>query len=137
MRFSSRRTFLKSTALAGVALATSRVLGSNDDIRVAAIGLGNKGGQHVNVFRSMCGCRVTTLCDVDPKRLAEKLDFFDDKSAIFSTTDLRRIIERKDVDVVVIATCNHWHGPATIWSCQAGKDVYVEKPSLIISAKGC
>jgi predicted dehydrogenase len=128
MRFSSRRTFLKSTTLAGVALATSRVLGANDDIHVAVIGLGNKGGQHVNVFRSMRGCRVTALCDVDPKRLAEKLNLFDDKSAIFSTTDLRRIIDRKDVDVVVIATCNHWHGPATIWSCQAGKDVYVEKP---------
>jgi predicted dehydrogenase len=128
MKSFSRRTFFKSTALAGASLATSRVLGANNDIRVAVIGLGNKGGQHVKVFRSMRGCRVTALCDVDPKRLVEKLDPFDDKKAIFATTDLRRVIDRKDVDVVVIATCNHWHGPASVWSCQAGKDVYVEKP---------
>ncbi|UCD52165.1 MAG: Gfo/Idh/MocA family oxidoreductase, partial [Phycisphaerales bacterium] len=124
----SRRTFLKSTALAGASLATSRVLGANDDIRVAVIGLGNKGGQHVKAFRSMGGCRVTALCDVDPKRVAKRLEPFDDKKAIFTTTDLRRVIDRKDVDAVVIATSNHWHGPAAVWSCQAGKDVYVEKP---------
>ncbi|MHC4119989.1 MAG: Gfo/Idh/MocA family protein [Planctomycetota bacterium] len=128
MKSLSRRTFLKSTALAGASLTTSRVLGANDDIRVAIIGLGNKGGQHVKVFSSMPGCRVTALCDVDPKRLAKRLDPFEDKKAIFTTTDLRRVIDRKDVDVVVIATCNHWHGPAAVWSCQAGKDVYVEKP---------
>ncbi|MEE8577973.1 MAG: Gfo/Idh/MocA family oxidoreductase [candidate division Zixibacteria bacterium] len=128
MKSLSRRTFLKSTALAGASLATSRVLGANNDIRVAIIGLGNKGGSHVKAFKSMRGCRVTALCDVDPKRLAEKLDSFDDRKGIFTTTDLRRVIDRKDVDVVVIATCNHWHGPAAVWSCQAGKDVYVEKP---------
>ncbi|MHC4629434.1 MAG: Gfo/Idh/MocA family protein [Planctomycetota bacterium] len=63
---------------------------------------------------------------------------------MFTTTDLRRIIDRKDVDVVVIATCNHWHGPAAVWSCQAGKDVYVEKPvshslregSVMVAAAG-
>ena len=124
----SRRTFLKSTALAALALPNRRILGANNDIRVAVIGLGNKGSQHVRVFRSMPGCRITALCDVDPKRLADNLDSFDNNSAIFATTDLRYIIDRKDVDVVVIATCNHWHGLAAIWACRAGKDVYVEKP---------
>ena len=136
MRSSSRRTFLKSAALAGASLVTSRVLGANDDVRVAIIGLGNKGGGHVKSFRSMRGCRIAALCDVDPKRLAKRLDSFDNKNAIFATTDLRKVIDRKDVDVVVIATCNHWHGPAAVWSCQAGKDVYVEKPVSHSLAEG-
>jgi predicted dehydrogenase len=128
MKSLSRRTFLKSTALVGISLARTSALGANDDVRVAIIGLGNKGGGHVKSFRSMRGCRIAALCDVDPKRLAKRLDAFDNKKAIFATTDLRKVIDRKDVDVVVIATCNHWHGPAAVWSCQAGKDVYVEKP---------
>lgn len=128
MKSLSRRTFLKSSALAGISLARTRALGANDDVRVAIIGLGNKGGGHVKSFRSMRGCRVTALCDVDPKRLAKRLDSFDNTKAIFATTDLRKVIEHKDVDVVAIATCNHWHGPAAVWACQAGKDVYVEKP---------
>jgi predicted dehydrogenase len=84
----------------------------------------------------MRGCRIAALCDVDPKRLAKRLDSFDNKKTIFATTDLRRVIDRKDVDVVVIATCNHWHGPAAVWSCQAGKDVYVEKPVSHSLAEG-
>jgi len=128
MKSLSRRTFLKSAGLVGLSLKVSRVLGANDDIRIAIIGIGNKGKGHVGVFRATNGCRVAALCDVDPKRLAEGLDSFDDKPAVFATTDLRRVIDRKDIDVVVIATCNHWHGVATVWSCQAGKDVYVEKP---------
>jgi predicted dehydrogenase len=63
------------------------------------------------------------LCDVDPKILSEK-----DNINVFATTDAREIMDRDDVDVVSIATSNHWHAPLTILACQAGKDVYVEKP---------
>ena len=129
MKAFSRRYFLKAYAAAGISLISSaRVLGANDDIRVAIIGLGNKGGGHVNDFRRMNGVRIVSLCDVDPKRLTERLESLDNRKDIFATTDVRKVIERKDVDAVVIATCNHWHGPAAIWACQAGKDVYVEKP---------
>jgi predicted dehydrogenase len=125
----SRRSFLKTSAVAAISvLPHGRVLGANNDIRVAIIGLGNKGGGHVDTFRALPGVRVTALCDVDPKRLAKRHDRFDKKRAVFTTTDLRRIMDCRDVDAVVIATCNHWHGPAAVWACQAGKDVYVEKP---------
>jgi predicted dehydrogenase len=122
----SRRSFLKTSAVAAL-VPHARILGANDDIRVGIIGLGNKGRGHVNKFRNTPGVRVVALCDVDPKRLLEHLPP-GGNTDIFGTTDLRKVIDRKDVDVVVIATCNHWHGPAAIWACQAGKDVYVEKP---------
>ena len=126
----SRRSFLKTFAATGISVVagSGRVLGANNDIRVAVIGLGNKGGGHVKRFRNTEGVRVVALCDVDPRRLADKKKSFGNSSGIFATTDARKIIDRKDVDVVVIATCNHWHGPLAIWACQSGKDVYVEKP---------
>ena len=102
-----------------------RVLGANEDIRVGVIGLGNKGRGHVGDFNELARVRVTALCDVDPKRLADQVKRFD---KVFSSTDPRRILERKDVDVIVIATPDHWHALLTVWACQAGKDVYVEKP---------
>ena len=121
----SRRSFIKAAAgVAGVA-ACGRVLGANSDIRVAVIGLGGKGRQHVRVFQGLPGVRVAALCDVDPKRLAERVRECD---GAFSHTDPRRILDRDDVDAVVIATPDHWHALLAVWACQAGKDVYVEKP---------
>jgi predicted dehydrogenase len=122
----SRRSLVKAaaTGLAGV-LMSRRVLGANSDVRIAVIGLGNKGAQHVRVFREMPGVRVVALCDVDPKRLAEQVTQLDE---VFSHTDPRRILDRDDVDAVVIATPDQWHVLLAVWACQAGKDVYVEKP---------
>jgi predicted dehydrogenase len=122
----SRREFLKTTA-AGVAMLApaARVLGANDDIRVAVIGLGGKGGQHAKVFSELPGARLVALCDVDPKRLADHVKRHD---GAFSATDPRKVLERKDIDAVVIATPDHWHALLAIWACQAAKDVYVEKP---------
>ena len=122
----SRRDFLRTTAVAlAPAVATRRLLGANDDVRVAVIGLGGKGGGHVRVFKDLAGVRVVALCDVDPSRLAKQVKRFD---TVFSHTDPRRILDRKDVDAVVIAAPDHWHALLAIWACQAGKDVYVEKP---------
>ncbi|MBM3861917.1 MAG: Gfo/Idh/MocA family oxidoreductase [Verrucomicrobia bacterium] len=119
----SRREFLRTAVAAGLALPGLRVLGANDDIRVAVIGLGNKGKGHVAHFSKLAGVRLVALCDVDPERLeAQK------SKAPFCATDPRRILERKDVDAVVIATPNHWHALLAVWACEAGKDVYVEKP---------
>jgi predicted dehydrogenase len=122
----SRREFLKTTA-ASLAMLTSagRVLGANEDIRVAVIGLGGKGKQHAGVFSGLPGVRLVALCDVDPKRLEDQVNRFD---GVFSATDPRKVLERKDIDAVVIATPDHWHALLAIWACQAGKDVYVEKP---------
>jgi predicted dehydrogenase len=122
----SRREFLETTA-AGLAMLTpaGRVLGANADIRVAVIGLGGKGGQHTRVFSELPGVRLAALCDVDPKRLADHVKRFD---GVFSAIDPRKILERKDIDAVIIATPDHWHALLAIWACQAGKDVYVEKP---------
>lgn len=128
---STRRTFLKAAALAGAACSAPsfRVLGANEQIRLAVIGLGGKGRQHVELFSAIPGVRVAALCEVDPKRLAPEVEKLKQKGMPpFATTDPRRLLERRDVDAVVIATPNHWHAPLTIWALRAGKDVYVEKP---------
>lgn len=122
----SRRGLLKRTVLAGtVLLAGKNILGANDEIRLAIIGLGNKGRDHVRQFSNLPGVRIAALCDVDPQRLAERVKDFE---GIFSHTDPRRILDRNDIDVVVIATPDHWHALLAIWACQSGRDVYVEKP---------
>ncbi len=127
-RTHSRRSFLKHAVLTSTVLCAGRnVLGANDDIRLAIIGLGGKGRGHLGTFAEMDGVRIAGLCDVDPKRLNERGKDFKGKG-VFFTTDARKIIERKDIDAVVIATCDHWHALLAVWACQAGKDVYVEKP---------
>ena len=132
MKSRSRRTFLKSAAMAGFAISVgrSRVLGANDDLRVAVIGLGGKGRGHVGSFSSTKGVRLVAACDVDPKRLdaVTKERVPDLRDTLFMTNDPRRALERDDIDAVVIATPDHWHALLAVWACQAGKDVYVEKP---------
>ncbi|MCP5525569.1 MAG: Gfo/Idh/MocA family oxidoreductase [Verrucomicrobiales bacterium] len=127
----TRRSFLRvsSAATAALALSSGRVLGANSDIRVGVIGLGGKGGQHVKLFSSLPGVRVTALCEVDPERLAKHVDKLrDEGTRPFAANDPRRVLERDDVDAVVIATPNHWHALLTVWALRAGKHVYVEKP---------
>lgn len=127
-RTHSRRSFLKRAVLTSTVLCSGgNVLGANDDIRVAIIGLGGKGSGHLETFDKMDGVRIAGLCDVDPERLSERGKDFKGKGAFFAT-DARKIIERQDIDAVVIATCDHWHALLAIWACQSGKDVYVEKP---------
>lgn len=121
----SRRSFM--AAAGAVAIAPSaRVLGANDDIRVAIVGVNGKGGQHIKNFGKVPGVRVVALCDPDTSVLENRSRAL--KEPVQTYTDLRRLYESKDVDAVVIATPNHWHALASIWAMQAGKDVYVEKP---------
>ena len=127
----NRRDFLKTTSLTGLALTAPslNVLGANDDLRLAVIGLGGKGGQHVERFSQAPGVRVTALGEPDPKRLAAHADKLKQRgTTAFTATDPRLVLEREDVDAVVIATPNHWHALLTVWALRAGKDVYVEKP---------
>lgn len=125
-RNTPRRHFLKQAVVAGTTLWSSRrVLGANNDIRVAIIGLGGKGKHHVSQFLKIPDVRIVALCDVDPQRLAKQVQRVD---GAYSHTDPRKVLDRQDIDAVVIATPDHWHGLLTVWACQTGRDVYVEKP---------
>jgi len=132
----TRRRFLKSAALlsagavaAGRTPAWSQPVGSNDAVRLAVIGLGRKGTNHHEHVRQLPGVRLAALCDVDPVVLAREVAIAGtEPGSVFATTDPRRVLERDDVDAVIIATPDHWHALLTIWACQAGKDVYIEKP---------
>jgi len=129
-----RRVFMKSavagTAIAASALSRKRVLGANERVRVGLLGCGGRGRM---VARSMTehGVEITWACDVDKGRAGESCDLIaegqDGRRPKF-TKHFPEMFEASDVDAVIIATPDHWHAPATILACQAGKDVYVEKP---------
>ncbi len=126
----TRRQFIASTTLAGAACALSpRVYaqssGANEAIRVAVIGINGRGGSHISEFKKLPGVRLAALCDVDAKVLEGKAKNLE---GVEKYQDIRKLLENKGIDAVSIATTNHWHSLATIWACQAGKDVYVEKP---------
>lgn len=129
----SRRTFLhgSSALLASCALAPAVIADrrSDDELRFAIIGLNGRGRELRRALTLVENSRVTALCDVDEAILAREVkDSTKDGVAPAAESDLRRILERKDVDAVFIATPNHWHALAGIWALQAGKHVYVEKP---------
>jgi predicted dehydrogenase len=136
MKTMNRRTFLKSTALTAAAAglpasAWARVPGANDDIRVAIVGFGGRGKDHIDGFRKLAskGVRIVGLCDVDENILNAGVDSFAKRNeTVEGFTDIRKLLELKDLDAISIATPNHWHALATIMAVQADKDVYVEKP---------
>ncbi len=122
-----RRTFLVGI---GGALST-RAFGANDKVNVAVIGIGGRGKDHLREYLRLPGARVAALCDVDTAQTERGSKMVEDatgtKPKIYQ--DLRKLYDDKDIDAVSIATPNHWHALATIWACQAGKDVYCEKPA--------
>lgn len=129
----SRRSFLLKTVAATAAFAFmphARILGANDEVRLAVIGVGWKGSDHCKQFQKLPGVRVVAICDVDTARMDEVLEkhFKEAAQPPRKYTDLREVLDQKDIDAVVVATPNHWHVLAAIWACQAGKDVFVEKP---------
>ncbi len=134
MKSLNRRSFIKSTALTAAAFSLparswSQVEGSNSDVRVGVVGFGGRGQSHIEGFSKLSGVRVTALCDVDHKILDREVSKFKalDKQ-VEPYSDVRKLLESKNIDVVSIATPNHWHALAGIWAIQTGKDVYVEKP---------
>jgi hypothetical protein len=134
MKFLSRRQFLKTSALAAGTIAFSarswaQVVGANSDVRVAVLGLNGRGKNHVASLSAIPGVRLVALCDPDSDVLeqAKRLAGID-AGNVKTYTDLRKLFDSSDIDAVTIATPNHWHSLAAIWACQAGKDVYVEKP---------
>jgi predicted dehydrogenase len=132
----TRRSFVKKTAVAGSAalvaptILPATVFGANDRINAAVLGLNGRGKNHVSGFMVQDNVRVTTLCDPDMNILKQRQKEFKEtyNQEVALEQDLRRVMDNKDIDVIGIATPNHWHALAVIWACQAGKDVYVEKP---------
>lgn len=132
----SRRKFIQ-TAAAGTAvlglptIIPSSAFGANDRLRVAVIGINGRGKDHIAGFSKLENVEVATLCDVDDVVLQKTASEFETKynKKVKREQDLRKVYEDKDIDAVSIATPNHWHALAAIWACQAGKDVYVEKPA--------
>ena len=133
-----RREFLKSSGkavtvgAATLALA-GKVLGANDRVRVAVCGVRGRGHDHIRGFHNLAGSNVeiAALCDVDENVLNQRLA---DVEALGAARpkgywDVRKLLEDKDIDAISIATPNHWHSLIAIWACQAGKDVYIEKPA--------
>ncbi|MGA2074800.1 MAG: Gfo/Idh/MocA family oxidoreductase [Terriglobia bacterium] len=125
-----RRAFLMSAGAAPLAFALGGRAGANDRIRAAVIGMGDRGRDHVEFLSRTEGVEIATLCDPDEHRMQEKASEFESHGGRKPKLepDLRRVLDDREIDVITIAAPNHWHALATIWACQAGKHVYVEKP---------
>ncbi|MCX6908281.1 MAG: Gfo/Idh/MocA family oxidoreductase, partial [Verrucomicrobia bacterium] len=110
----------------------------NNDVRIAVVGLGGinipggvggRGRQLIKNFLKVPGVKIAALCDVDKTILDDGAKLFKERGEDIAThVDFRRVLDDTSIDAVVLATPNHWHALGTIWACQAGKDVYVEKP---------
>ncbi len=126
----NRRTFIIAAGSTIIAQAMTGKASANDRIRVAVLGVNGRGKDHIAAFQGLPEAEVAVLCDPDRNVAAERAAEFEKKygKKVETEVDLRKVFERKDIDVISIATPNHWHALATIWACQAGKDVYVEKP---------
>lgn len=130
----TRRSFLKSSALAGVAVAGPNLLlgqakGANSRFRVGVMGL-KRGKGHIKALLDVPNCEIAYVCDVDDDRLASGDNTIIGKQweEVKKVSDFRRILDDPEIDALSIAAPNFWHTPAAVLACQAGKHVYVEKP---------
>ena len=136
----SRRDFIKKTSLGvaagSVMLSTSaksyaRIMGANERMNVAVIGIRGRGGSHIRSYIGMKDVHLKYLVDIDENQFERRLKEVEGIAGYRPQTewDMRRVFDDKDIDAVSIATPNHWHALASIWAAQAGKHVYVEKPA--------
>jgi len=135
----SRRQFLLSSAaaLAVPYIIPRSVRGANDRIVTGHVGVGRQGTFNLKKFRDLA--EPAALCDVDKGHLAAAMKLAqedEDPKKCDGYGDYRRLLDRKDIDAVVVTTPDHWHAPITIHACQAGKDVYCEKPLTLTIAEG-
>ena len=135
----SRRRFVQGAAAASAAFplftiagtkASGRVIGANDTIRIGVAGTGGRGGSHMSAWTSEEKVQITYLIDPDTSKVEKAAQTVEGRQKTKPKTvqDIRQALDDKELDAVSVATCNHWHSLITIWACQAGKDVYVEKP---------
>jgi predicted dehydrogenase len=139
----SRRSFLKtSLQAAAITIAgtkcTGRVLGANDAIRVGVCGIHGQGKAHIEQYLGLNGVQITYLIDPDESLWESRSKPIKEKYGVAPkcVKDIREALEDKNLDAVSIATPNHWHSLVTVWACQAGKDVYVEKPMSHLVTEG-
>ena len=147
----SRRSFIRTAATGALAVAVSptaiadknfiapeiiqaKAIGANDRIRVAVLGINGRGKNHIEEIMGLsekANVEVAVLCDPDMNILQEAAANFEKKygQKVLIEQDFRKTYEDKTIHAVSLATPNHWHALQTIWACQAGKDVYVEKPA--------
>src|SRR3954452_17493885 len=146
MKTISRRSFVRGSMTAGLAMGMPRLTlgagarpgGANEAVNVAVIGLGSttavggvggRGHQLIGRLRETPGVNIVALCDADRAHLDRELEAARDHGGkVAAYHDPREVFDDKSVDAVIVALPNHWHALATVWACQAGKDVYVEKP---------
>lgn len=132
----TRREFVKTSvrttagvaAFGGITWLTrpENVFGANNRVRVAVCGLHGRGKDHIGSFSRVANVEIAALCDVDEGVLNKHRGEINGDVKTF--VDIRKLLEEKSIDAISIATPNHWHALMAIWACQAGKDVYVEKP---------
>ena len=129
----TRREFLKNSAVtgAGVAalggLAPARVLGANDRVRVALIGSGGRGQYVMSLFQQVPSTEIVAVCDVYEPRRAQAMQKFPGAKDYL---DYHEVLDRKDIDAVLIGSPDHWHKAMLVDAVRAGKDVYLEKPII-------
>jgi predicted dehydrogenase len=144
-----RREFIRTSVMgsAGIAIggigftakSYGSVIGSNERISLAVIGIRNQGSFHIeswcNINKSH-NVKLKTLCDTDEQLFDSRSKMVIDKTGEKPVVewDMHKVLDDKDIDAVSIVTPNHWHALATIWACQAGKHVYVEKPAFTTTA---
>ncbi len=139
MQKESRRSFLKTSAAtaAGVAafgVPAVNVLGANDKLNIGLIGTGGRCQHLMRALARIPDARMAAVCDIYDVHLEQAKKLADPKA--FATKHYNEILERKDIDAVLIASPDHWHVPMTVDACAAGKDVYVEKPLTHNLAEG-
>jgi predicted dehydrogenase len=139
----ARRDFIRNSlaGTAGIAIggigfsakSYASIIGANERINVAVIGIRSQGTAHINSYCSLKKDKnvwLACLCDTDEQFFAERTKTVGEKTGIkpITTWDMREVFDNKDIDAVSMAIPDHWHALATIWACQAGKHVYIEKP---------
>ncbi|HZS53519.1 MAG TPA: Gfo/Idh/MocA family oxidoreductase [Bryobacteraceae bacterium] len=130
----ARRSFLRTSAVAAAGLATAasakKVMGANDRIRIAVVGLHGRGWDHVRGYKPIPGVEIAYFCDCDENVLRQRLAQAEQLGIPKPQTyvDIRKLLDDKNVDAISIATPNHWHSLMGIWAAQAKKDFYIEKP---------
>ena len=126
----NRRYFLMSSAAATASQVVRATPSPNDTVRVAVVGCGGRGNSHMGAWTSIPNVALGALVDVDDSHSERYIGTLQRKNLkpVPTFRDIRKVLDDKDIDAVSIATPNHWHTLQTIWACQAGKDVYVEKP---------
>ena len=126
----NRRYFFMASAASAAAARSSALASPNDTVRVACVGVRGQGQSHIQAYGKMPNVEIAAICDVDESVLEQRLTDAEKltKKRPAGFTDLRKVLDDKSIDAISIATPNHSHALQTIWGCQAGKDVYVEKP---------